>query len=118
MPTDMFLKIDGIRGESVDDKHKEQNIIRGYHWAAKQTASRAGTKTHAKASFSDLVFYKYVDRSSPVLFQLCTTGKKIRRAVFYARKAGGRPVEFLKMVLDEIGVQTINLIPDEAAYFI
>jgi type VI secretion system secreted protein Hcp len=114
----MFLKIDGIRGESVDAKHKHEITIRGFNWAAKQSAGRTGTKMHAKASFSDLVFYKYIDRSSPVLFRLCTTGQKIRRAVFYARKAGGKPVEYLKIILDDVSVQSINLIPDEAAIFV
>lgn len=34
MATDVYLQIDGIKGESQDDKHKDWIEVTGIHWAS------------------------------------------------------------------------------------
>jgi type VI secretion system secreted protein Hcp len=38
---DMFLKIDGIEGESPDDKHKNEIQLLSFSWGATQPGSAA-----------------------------------------------------------------------------
>ena len=68
---DVFLKIsDGIDGESLDDKHKNEIEIDSFSWGVTQsgTAGRTGTGQGAgKASFQDIHFTAKVNKSSPTL---------------------------------------------------
>ena len=43
MAVDYFLKLDGIQGESVDEKHKDEIQIMSFSWGGSQTSSVAGT---------------------------------------------------------------------------
>ena len=45
MAFDAFIKIDGIPGESTDDKHKDWMEISTFSWGASQPAS--GTASYA-----------------------------------------------------------------------
>ena len=42
MAVDYFLKLDGIQGESVDSKHKDEIQIQSWSWGASQVSSVAG----------------------------------------------------------------------------
>jgi len=44
MAVDMFLKIDGIPGESTDARHRDEIDVLSYNWGKSQppTASSAG----------------------------------------------------------------------------
>ena len=39
MAVDMFIKIDGIKGESADDKHKEEVDVLSWSWGMSQSGS-------------------------------------------------------------------------------
>ena len=39
MAVDMFLKMDGIKGESVDDKHKDEIDVLSWSWGMSQSGS-------------------------------------------------------------------------------
>ena len=53
MAIDVYLQIEGIKGESQDDKHKEWIEVRGIHWGVHQpksaTASTGGGHTAERA---------------------------------------------------------------------
>ncbi|MCP3874696.1 MAG: type VI secretion system tube protein Hcp, partial [Desulfobacteraceae bacterium] len=71
MAYDAFIKIDGIDGESTDDKHHGWiEIIRhgmGVKQTVSTTASSAGGASAERADFSDFSIRKYLDKSSPKL---------------------------------------------------
>ena len=110
MAVDMFFKIDTIKGESVDDKHKGSIDILAWSWGM----SQAGT-THVgrgggagKVSVQDLSFTKYVDAGSHSLILACCNGTHIPKAVLTVRKAGEKPLEYLKIELDQILVTSVS----------
>ena len=41
MAVDMFLKIDGIKGESQDKKHKDQIDLMSWSWGASNAGSHS-----------------------------------------------------------------------------
>lgn len=55
-----------------------------------------------KCIVGDLRFEHYFDKASPNLLQYCLTGKHIPEAVLIMRKAGGSPLEYLRILLQEI----------------
>jgi type VI secretion system secreted protein Hcp len=107
--SDYFLKIDGIEGESTDDKHKNELNILSWSFGSRQPgASAVGGKGAGagKVQFSDIEFIKYVDKSSPKLMLACANGQHFDSVLLTCRKAGGTPVEFLKIKLTDVLVSS------------
>lgn len=110
MSQDMFLKINGIDGESLDNDHKNEIEVLDWSWKISQesnmhTGSGGGA---GKASVDDLEFEHFVDRSSPNLMKFCLTGKHIDEAKLTIRKAGGTPLEYLKITMNDVVVTMVK----------
>lgn len=104
MAQDYFLKIDGIDGESTDDKHRGEIELDswsfgGSHSATLQGGGRAGT---GKFDAQNFHFTATISKASPKLFEVCATGQHFKSAAIVARKAGDRPVEYLKITLTNV----------------
>ena len=108
---DMFLKIDGIKGESQDKTHKEEIELLSFSWGVSNAGSGAfgmGSGS-GKASVSDINVMKHVDKSTPSLWKYCFQGKTVGDADITVRKAGGdSPVEYLKYKLTEVFVSSVQ----------
>jgi type VI secretion system secreted protein Hcp len=104
MAVDYFLKIDGIQGESQDDKHKNEIELMSFSWGATNvgTAASGGGSGAGKVHIEDFVVMKQVDKASPKLLEACNTGKHISSAIVYARKQGGTQQEYLKITLSDV----------------
>ncbi|EBM0800626.1 TPA: type VI secretion system tube protein Hcp, partial [Salmonella enterica subsp. enterica serovar Infantis] len=74
MSYDIFLKIDGIDGESMDDKHKNEIEVLSWRWNIHQESTmHAGSGLGSgKVSVTNLSFEHYIDRASPNLFKYCS----------------------------------------------
>ncbi len=104
---DYFLKLDGIKGESLDSKHKDEIEIDSFSWGVSQTAAGGGGGGGGgRAVFHDFHFMTSVNKSSPLLFQKCASGQHLKQAVLTARKAGDKPVEFLHIKLTDVLVSS------------
>ena len=108
MAVDMFLKIDGIKGESTDSKHKDEIEIFSYSWGLTQSGGLAsgGGGGAGKVQFQDFHFTKTVDKTSPSLFLKCATGQHIKEATLSARKAGEGQQDFLIIKLNDVLVSS------------
>jgi type VI secretion system secreted protein Hcp len=104
MAVDMFLKIDDVKGESSDDKHKGEIDVLSWSWGATQSATtHMGTGGGSgKVNVQDLSLTKYVDKSTPVIFKYCCNGKHFKSALLTVRKAGGTAVEYLKITMSDL----------------
>jgi type VI secretion system secreted protein Hcp len=101
MAADIFLKIDDIKGESVDDKHKDEIDVLSWSWGMTQsgTSHVGGGSGTSRVSVRDITVVKHVDRASPNLMKLCCNGKHFDKADLIVRKAGGKPLEYFKLKL-------------------
>ncbi|HKQ69380.1 MAG TPA: type VI secretion system tube protein Hcp [Polyangiaceae bacterium] len=111
MAVDMFLKLEGIKGESADGKHKEEIDVLAWSWGAAQHGSR-GTGAgggSGKVQVQDISFTKYVDSATAALLQDCCAGSHIPSATLTVRKAGGKaPLDYLTITLKEVLVSSIS----------
>ena len=108
---DMFLKLEGIDGESNDDKKKNHIEIDSFHIGGSNTGSfdtATGGGT-SKVNLHDVQFTKHIDKSSPNLFGVLTQGKHIDKATITVRKAGGDPKDYLTITLTPCFVSSYNL---------
>ena len=110
MAVDMFIKIDDIKGESVDKTHKGEIIVLAWSWGATQSGStHIGTGGGSgKVNVQDLSFTKYVDKSSTNLLQAVCNGKHFKAADLVVRKAGEHPLEYIKLHIEDIIVSSIS----------
>lgn len=99
MAVDMFLKIDGVKGESSDAKHKDEIEVLSWSWGMSQTGTmHMGSGGGAgKANVQDVSVTKYVDRATPILLKHCVSGIHIKEILLTVRKAGGKPLEYVKI---------------------
>lgn len=106
MAIDMFLKFEGakpaITGESIDAGHPNEIEVLAYSWGV----SNAGT---GRSSPQDLSFTTYYSKASILLFQACCVGSVVPSATLTLRKAGAKPLEYLKIKLDNVVVSSDSL---------
>ncbi len=110
MAVDMFLELDGIKGEAQDKTHKDHIDILAWSFGVSNSGTtHMGTGSGAgKANFQDISITKFVDKSSPVLMQHSILGKHITKGKLYVRKAGGKPLEYIVYSLNDIIVTSVS----------
>src|SRR6266516_7925097 len=94
----LFLKIDGIQGESRDAKHKGEIDLESFSWAEVNAGSPGGgggVGGAGKVQIEDLHVVMKMNKASPLLFLACATGQHLKQAILTARKAGKAQLEFL-----------------------
>jgi type VI secretion system secreted protein Hcp len=110
MAVDMFLKLDDLKGESRDSKHKDETEILAWSWGMSQSGTtHSGTGGGAgKVSVQDLSITKYVDKASPFLLLACCNGKHFKECLLTVRKAGEKPLEYIKLTMKEVIITSIS----------
>jgi type VI secretion system secreted protein Hcp len=109
MATDIFVKLGDIKGESSDDKHKNEIEVLSWSWGVSQSASVSGSGGGTgKASFADLSFMHRVDSASPLLMKACAKGEHIKEATVTHRKAGKGQQEFLIIKMNDILITSVQ----------
>jgi type VI secretion system secreted protein Hcp len=109
MAVDAFLKIEGIDGESTDEKHKKWIEIEGFSWSATQPSSAAsgtGARTAERVRVSDLSFNKMIDSSSPHLMLACCNGKHFSKVQMEVCEASESKHRYLLVELENVIVSS------------
>jgi type VI secretion system secreted protein Hcp len=97
-----YLKLGDIKGEATDADHKEWIDIQSFSWGMSQTGVSGGGGA-GKVSVHDISITKSVDLSSPKLMLSCFDGASTTEGLIsYTKLAGGRPLEYLKIKLNDI----------------
>lgn len=109
MAVDMFIKLDGITGESKDKAHSKEIDVLAWSWGMSNSGSAhvGGGAGCGKVNVQDLSFTKYVDSSSPKLMLNCCNGAHITTGLLTVRKAGGSPIEYIKIKLETVLVSAL-----------
>jgi type VI secretion system secreted protein Hcp len=110
---DCFLKIDGIPGESLDDKHKDWIEVLSYsHDVSIPVFSSAFGEGHVTGDSEHDAFtiVKELDKSSPKLAEALCTGKHIPNIRLELCRAGGDKEKFMEYKMQDVivsGYETI-----------
>jgi type VI secretion system secreted protein Hcp len=112
MPVDMFLKLEPVKGESQDHKHKDAIELLSFSWGLSQTGTmHSGTGGGAgKVHVQDLTFTHWIDKSTAPLVGSVCQGDHFGEGVLTVRKAGGKDaLEYLKITLKNIIVTNVSI---------
>ncbi|HZP03613.1 MAG TPA: type VI secretion system tube protein Hcp [Terracidiphilus sp.] len=111
MATDYFLKLEGIQGESQDDKHKDEIQILSWSWGASNVSSVSGTggSGAGKVNLSDLSVMVNFDKSTPKFFKTVCAGTHVPSGTLTAIKAGADGKPYLKVDFKELFVTSLQI---------
>jgi type VI secretion system secreted protein Hcp len=110
MAVDMFMLIEGVKGESKDKVHKDSIDVLAWSWGMANagtfhTGSGGGA---GKVNVQDLSFTKWVDKASADLMLACCNGKHIKQAKLIVRKAGEQPLEYVVITMTDVLVTGVS----------
>jgi len=113
MAIDVYLQIDGIKGESADSVHKDWIECKSVQWEVLQpksaTASSAGGHTAERTEHKDIVISKLADLATPLLLQTCSSGKTIPKAKFEFLRADGQGerIKYFEIELENVLISSV-----------
>lgn len=107
---DYFLKIDGIEGESFDDRHKGEIDVMSFSWGMSNSGTFAsGVGSGAgKVSFGSIRLNTAVSKASPMIFESVATGKHFPNVTLSAVRTGAIGEEFLKITLTDVMITSFQ----------
>lgn len=114
MAIDVYLQIDGIRGESTDFGHQGWIEVTSAHLGVNQprsaTASTAGGHTAERCEHRDIAITKLADLASPILMQACSSGKTISHAKIEFLRADGQGdrIKYYEVELENVLIASVN----------
>jgi type VI secretion system secreted protein Hcp len=110
MAADIFAKLGDIKGESIDDKHKDEIEVLSFSWGVTNAGGGVATggAGAGKATFRDLAIVHNIDKASPKLLQACATGVHLKEATITHRKAGRSQQEYLIVKMNDIIVTSVT----------
>jgi type VI secretion system secreted protein Hcp len=110
MAVDMYMRVDGVTGESKDSNHTGWTSIQSYSWGASQPGSMATGSGggQGKVAFSDMSVIAPIDKASAAVLKYCANGKHLPQVEISVCKAGGQQVEYLRITLSEVLVTSVQ----------
>lgn len=113
---DYWLQIDGVEGESKDDKLEGAIQLESWGWKEKNggTWNINGGGGTGKVEMSDFNFTMWFNKASPKLFVMCATGEHVPSAKLICRKAGGGQQVFLEVSFTNLVISSYDTIGDDS----
>ena len=110
MASDIFAKLGDIKGEALDDKHKDEIEVLSWSWGVTNSGSMAfgSGGGEGKANFQDLTFTHLLDKASPVLWQYSTNGAHLKEATITQRKSGKGQQEYLIIKMNDLIITSVQ----------
>jgi len=112
MAFDAFLQIDGIPGESTDDKHSEWIELLKFNYSADQpssgSVSSGGGRSAERVDLDDLHVTKAIDKATPKLLLNCCNGRHIAKITLEVCRSGEDKQLYYKIVMEDVIVTSIQ----------
>ena len=100
---DIFLKIDGIPGESLDSDHLDEIDVLSWSWQLSQSSNPANPIVRPMS------VTKYTDLASVSLYTSLLTNTKAPNAVLTVRQVGGtNPLEYAVITMTDVTVSAVS----------
>jgi type VI secretion system secreted protein Hcp len=115
----MFLKIEGqkqgpIKGESRDPDHTDEIEVVAWSWGMQSHTSLQSGLDTSKSSIDALRITKLADKASTGIMSSLRTNEIIKQATLTVRKAGEKPLEYLKITLKQARIVSYSTSAESA----
>jgi len=109
---DMFLKIEGVPGESTDDAHEDWIEVLSFSHGVSQPSSgslSSGTSRSAeRCDHQDFSVIKTLDKASPKLALLCSKGQHIPEVILVLCRSGGDKSKYMEYKMTDVIVSSVG----------
>jgi len=115
MAIDMYLKVEGVKGESKDSNHTGWIDINSFSWGASQPGNMSvgGGGGAGKVNFNDLSVNAKIDKAVTAILKNCASGKHLAKVEVSVAKAGGTQVEYTRITLEDVLVTSVQFVGSE-----
>lgn len=111
MASNVFCKVDGIPGESTDDKHKDYFEVLSFNHGMKQdsagSASGVGGHNSGRADHDQFTVVKLLDKATPKLALACSKGDPIKSVIVECFRQLGDNVKFMEYKMTDCVVKSV-----------
>jgi type VI secretion system secreted protein Hcp len=110
MSSKIFLKVGNIKGESTDEKHKEQIEVFNWSWGVTNaaTVSPGSGSGAGRPTFNDLNFTHRYDKAAPLLWRACAVGEHFTEATLVGTKQGKGEEDYLIVKMSDVVVTSAS----------
>ena len=116
MATNIYIKFDGVDGESEAGKHKKWIEILSWSHGFTQTVTpssdkSSGGQTKGQADHSDFSFTKYMDSATDDLLKACWLGKQFQKVNLECYRSAGanEPIKFLEIDFEDVVIANYSI---------
>lgn len=113
--SEMFLALDGVKGESLAEEHGEEIVIHDWKWKLTNDAppNLKGPDAAKHAGVEHITIDKLVDNASVTLVNYCAQGTRVDYATITCRKNAGdtegvKKVDYLLIELTNVKVERVE----------
>lgn len=112
MAVDILLKIEGVKGESVEAGHEDEIDVEAWSWGMSQsgTTHRGRGSGSGQANVQDIIITKLIDTSTPTIMEALLKGQHFPQAEMWVRKAGadGAKVDYLYIKMENLMITSYD----------
>lgn len=101
----LFLKIDGVSGESKDAAHQGWIDVKSYSWGVRRNEGMGP----GKARYRNLTINAYIDKATPAALLFASNGNSIKKVQLSLCKAGNGMIESCRMTLENVIIAEVLL---------
>jgi len=94
---DVFMKIEGIPGDSTNSTHPNEIVLTAY------------SQNFGEVNCSQAVAMKHIDRASPELIRQAVAGRHIPKVIISMQKGGESPIDFFVATLEEVFIDSVEI---------
>jgi type VI secretion system secreted protein Hcp len=111
--SEYFLRIDGVPGESMDERHKGEIEVQSFSFAERQVPPSYGSSggSSSRVDMQDFTIVVRTSVASPLLFQACASGKHFKSSVF---SISDGEIDWLTFTLTDVVVSSFDIAADRA----
>jgi type VI secretion system secreted protein Hcp len=108
VPSNWFLALDGITGDSTVEGHENELEVSSWNWGLHSQRSPGGGAVVGRPVVEDLVVELSSDLGSLQLVRSCALGQQAATGVLTGVRAGGQPFTYLRYQMQRIGVVSVR----------
>lgn len=114
MASNMFIKFDGVDGESTDVNHDKWIEILSWSHSFSQPASPLRDSTGStieRANHADFSITKYLDTATDDLLKSCWSGKQHETVAVECFRSDGNnaPIKYLEINMDDVIISNFSI---------
>ncbi|QHM70964.1 Hcp family type VI secretion system effector [Mixta intestinalis] len=102
---ELYLRLQGITGESRDNLHQGWIDLKGYSWGLESP----GTGANGTVNFQNVIVYASLDKATPAMITHATKKTLISKAELAICRAGSEHKEFCRITLENVRIVSISM---------